>query len=206
LGARLRAAGVPELGIANLGLIGNRLLAGGKPEMAPEFGDIFGEAGVDRFERELSALPNVRYVVLRLGSNDIGFPGAFVSASHQVGAAQIIAGLQHLVGIAHARGIKVVGTTLSPFKDAELPKPGYYAPEKEPLRQAINAWMRQGVPFDALVDFDAVLRDREQPDRLAVQFDSGDHIHPNDAGYRALAEAFPIDFFMEGKQAADSGR
>jgi lysophospholipase L1-like esterase len=133
----------------------------------------------------------VRWLLLFEGINDINFtalPGA--PASQQTTAEQLIEGLSQLVDRAHARGIRVLGGTLMPMGGLWL-----HNAQTEGLRQAVNRWIRTGGKFDAVVDFDAVTRDPEQPERLRPAFDSGDHIHPNDAGNAAMAEAIDIAAF-----------
>jgi len=85
-----------------------------------------------------------------------------------------------------------VGTTVTPFEDANL-VPGFYSPEKDAAREKLNAWVRDSHEFDAAIDFDAIVRDPGHPRRLLPKYDSGDHLHPNDVGYRAIAEAVPLD-------------
>jgi lysophospholipase L1-like esterase len=181
LARRLAPQGVAVL---NAGISGNRLLRDG-----------MGESALARFERDVLGHPGVRAVVVLLGTNDIGWPGG-PFAPHEP-AAQLPAltrGFEQLVAMAHAHNVRVVGATLPPFERAleGTPLQGHHSPQKEALRQQLNAWIREGGAFDAVVDFDAVLRDPSHPTRLKPAFDSGDHLHPGDAGYRAMAEAIDL--------------
>ena len=192
LATRLQVAGQP-LGILNEGIIGNRLLRA-SPRSDREFGAAFGASGLARFDRDALAQPGVRWVIVRLGINDIGFPGAFAGAGKPVRVQSLIAGYRHLVAQAHERGIRMMGMTLTPFENATLAT-RFFTSEKEALRQAINSWIRTSHAFDAVVDLDALLRDPNRPERLLPLYDSGDHLHLNDAGYAVTANAIPLSWF-----------
>ena len=103
--------------------------------------------------------------------------------------ADLIAGYRTLVSSAHRRGVRIVATTITPFENAKA-GPGYYTPEKETVRQEVNAWIRGSGDFNAVVD--RLLRDPDRPTRLLPAYDSGDHLHPNDAGYAAAVNAIPL--------------
>ncbi len=181
LARRLAPHGVAVL---NAGIAGNRLLRAG-----------WGESALARFEHDVLRHPGVRAVIVLLGTNDIGFPGSpFAPAEPPQTLAALQQGLRQLVGQAHARGVRVVGATVPPFERAleGTPLEGHHSTAKEALRQALNAWMRSAGAFDAVVDFDAVLRDPARPARLLPALDSGDHLHPGDAGYRRMAEAVDL--------------
>jgi len=105
--------------------------------------------------------------------------------------ARIIAGYRHLIAQAHARGVRIFGATLLPYQGA-----GYYSPAGEAIREAVNAWIRTSGAFDGVIDFDAVMRDPADPLRLNPAYDSGDHLHPNDAGYQAMADAINLDMLL----------
>ena len=179
-----------EVGVLNQGIIGNRLLHDSPRETRDRFGGALGQSGLTRFDRDVLDQPGVRYVILCLGINDISFPGVFTPATEQVRAGDIIAGYRQLIARAHAKGVRIIGTTITPFENSRS-----YAPEKETVRQAVNAWIRGSVEFDALVDFDAAVRDPSHPARLLPAFDSGDHLHANDAGHVATANAIPLALF-----------
>ena len=200
------ANGKAELGVLNEGIIGNRLLADshsprqeGGPfgETLKKYGDALGEAGVARFDRDVLAEASVKYVILLLGINDILFPGAFIPASEGVNAQSVISGNRQLIARAHKKGIRVIGTTVPPFEDATFRNPTihFYTPDKESARQEVNAWIRTSGEFDAVVDFDEVVRDPSHPTRLLPAYDSGDHLHVNDAGNVRQGNAFPLNLF-----------
>jgi lysophospholipase L1-like esterase len=138
-------------------------------------------------------MAGVGYVTLMIGMNDIGNS----SALNPVSAEEIIAGYRQLIARAHEKGIAVYGATLTPFEGAR-----YYSPEKDLVREAVNDWIRIRGEFDGVIDFDAAVRDPGHPSRLLPAFDSGDHLHPNDRGYEAMANAVPLTLFRPPQQAA----
>lgn len=181
LARRFASTGDRSTAIVNLGISGNRLLSDSP---------CYGDALVQRFDRDALERPGVKTAILLIGINDINFAempprsGLDCDAPHtSVTAADLIAGYQRVVAAARHRGVKVFGATLTP---ASLPA------RREAIRLAVNQWIRTSRAFDGVVDFDAALRDPAQPDRLQRGFDSGDHIHPSDAGYTAMAEAVPV--------------
>jgi lysophospholipase L1-like esterase len=105
----------------------------------------------------------------------------------------LIDGYRQLIARAHARGVKLIGATITPFEGVDVP--GYYSEAKEVTRQAVNKWIRTSGSFDGVIDFDAVLRDPDHPGRLLPRFASEDHLHPNDDGYRAMADAIDLALF-----------
>jgi len=188
LAARLRTAGV-GFAVSNQGISGNRLLRDGAPGR-PQF----GKSGLARVERDVLSQPGVRHVVVYLGINDIGHPGSSgMDAGRPVTADELIAGLRQVIERGHELGLRVYGATLSPFEGTVFP--GYYSAEKEETRQAVNEWIRSRSDFDGIVDFDEALQDPTHPTRLRPEFDSGDHLHPNSAGERAMSEAFDLGLF-----------
>ncbi|KAB8161243.1 SGNH/GDSL hydrolase family protein [Streptomyces sp. 3MP-14] len=198
------APGRRTVGVVNKGISGNRLLYDAhEPDNDDPEDDwiaYFGESGLRRFDRDVLAHPGVSDVILHLGVNDIGQPGTLVPESERVTSAELIAGYRQLIARAHERGVRVHGATITPFRDTPV---GYFTPENERTRQEVNTWMRTSGAFDSVVDFDAALRDPEQPDRLAPRFDSGDHLHPNDAGNEAMAAAVPLG--LRGDPARELG-
>lgn len=171
LARRLLAAKMP-VGVVNEGISGNRLLS----EAAA------GPNALARFDRDVLGQVGVRSVIVLLGINDIGrAPDAPVTAR------DVIAALQQIAARGHDRGLRMVGGTLLPFEGA-----GYATAEGEAMRMAVNEFIRNSGAFDAVVDFDAAVRDPGHPARLRAEFDSGDHLHPNDAGYAAMAEAVDL--------------
>ena len=174
------------IAVLGAGIVGNRLLRGSPRDPPSEFGDALGEAGVVRFERDALSSPATKWVIVRLGINDLGLPGSLARARDAIGAADLIDGYKSLIQKAHQHLVRIYGTTLGPFEGADV-GPGYYSPEKEAIRQEVNSWIRTGGQFDGIVDLDAILRDPQHPSRLLPTFDSGDHLHPNDAGNAASA-------------------
>ncbi|MGI5423348.1 SGNH/GDSL hydrolase family protein [Streptomyces sp. CA-179760] len=157
-------------GVANAGIAGNRVLTDGP-----------GQSALHRLMRDALSLPGVRTVVLFQGVNDIKFePG--------VTAAELIAGYRTLIDRVHAAGKCVVGATIAPFKG--WPE---WDPAGEAVRQKVNAFIRNSGEFDAVADFDRVLRSPHDPERIDPVFDGGDHLHPNDKGMRAMADAVDLE-------------
>ncbi|HEU5157472.1 MAG TPA: SGNH/GDSL hydrolase family protein [Streptosporangiaceae bacterium] len=196
LAARLRATRhLRNLGVLNEGISGNRLLHDPNPPPGSDaegFAAFFGESALRRFDRDVGAQPGAKYVIVFLGVNDLGHPGTVAPPSEEVSAADIIGGFRQLIARAHDRGLKVFGATILPFRNDTF---GFFTPEREAARQAVNAWIRTGGEYDAVIDFDAALRDPARPDQLLPAYDSGDHLHPNDAGAAALADAVRLRIF-----------
>jgi lysophospholipase L1-like esterase len=192
LSRRVAGAGDDShIAVVNAGIAGNRLLSEGSG-----LSESFGPSGLARFERDVLSLPGVTHVVVLEGLNDIGFPGAKLGDEYLAdpkdvrSAEQIIDGHRTLIERGHARGVKVIGATISPFEEVRFP--GYYSEEKEKIRQKVNEWIRTGGAFDGVIDFDAVLRDPEHPGRMLAKFAYRDYLHPNDDGYRAMAGAVDL--------------
>ncbi|MCA8258823.1 SGNH/GDSL hydrolase family protein [Burkholderia sp. AU31624] len=182
LARRLTASGVESIGVANLGISGNRLLSDSA---------CYGTSLASRFERDALSRAGVKAAIVLIGINDINFaampPRAGLDCDHphtQVTAASLIDGYRRLIEAAHRQGVKVFGATLTP---AGLPE------GREAIRLEVNRWIRSGGGFDGVVDFDAVLRDPARPSVLQRRYDSGDGIHPSDAGYAAMADAVPVE-------------
>jgi lysophospholipase L1-like esterase len=176
LASRLQhTRGTPRLGVLNQGISGNRVLTDADP-LTPTN----GPSALNRLDAALSA-PGVTVVVVELGINDILKP------PNQLDPDLIVAGLREITNQAHARGLTVVGSTLTPCSGHDL-----WTPQLEKVREAVNKRIRAGHVFDTLVDFDRTLRDPADPARLLPVFDSGDHLHPSDAGYQAMADAIDL--------------
>ncbi|WAS90048.1 SGNH/GDSL hydrolase family protein [Nannocystis punicea] len=169
-----------SVAVVNHGLGGNRLLR-----------DSLGPSGLSRFERDVLGTPGVTHAIVLIGINDIGMPG-FSGPSEKVTADELIDGLESLADEARAKGVKAFVGTIMPFEDAFPP---YYTIEGEEIRQAVNTWIRDNDAYDGVVDFEAAVRDPEHPTRVLAAFDSGDHLHPNDAGHQAMADAVPLSIF-----------
>ena len=197
LAARLQAEpALRTVGVLNKGIGGNRLLHDGNTLPDTDFagiGPIFGDSALSRFDRDVLRAPGARHVIVLLGINDIGQPGSTSPPSEAVTVEQLIAAHRRLIARAHARGLRIYGGTLTPFADTTIP--GYYTPEREAQRQALNRWIRTGNAYDAVIDFDRAVRDPAAPARILPAYDSGDHLHPNDAGMQAMADAIPLRLF-----------
>ncbi|SAL80785.1 GDSL family lipase [Caballeronia peredens] len=180
-----------ETAVVNAGISGNRLLSNSP---------CYGEALVTRFERDALRQPGVRAVIVLIGINDINFAampahgGLDCDAPHtEVNADALVRGYQRLIAQAHQRGVKIYGATLTP---ASLP------PEREAIRTAVNESIRSSRAFDGVIDFDQALRDPARLSALQKRYDSGDHIHPSDAGYAAMAAAVPPEMVAATAKAA----
>jgi lysophospholipase L1-like esterase len=173
---------LPRTAVINQGIAGNRILH-----------DWIGTRALARMDRDVLARPGVRYVIVFIGLNDFGIPAAFDRPAEEVSADDVIEGLQQIIARTRAAGLKVYGGTLKPMEGSR--RRGYYSPASEAKRQAVNRWIRTSRAFDAVIDFDAVVRDPERPARLLPAYDSGDGSHPNDRGYKAIADAIDLALF-----------
>jgi lysophospholipase L1-like esterase len=177
LARRLAGAEWPIRGVLNEGIDGNEILhdfdcCGGNPNAQ------------QRLDRDVLTQDGVRDVILLEGINDIGHHGAEITAG------RIIQGMKNLIARAHHAGLRILGGTLTPFENTTIA--GYYTPAKEATREAVNQFIRTSHAFDGVVDFDQAIRDPSDPLRMLPAYDSGDHLHPNDAGYQAMANAVPL--------------
>jgi len=182
-----RLQGSPEarnIGVSNQGIGGNHLLTDG-----------LGPNALSRFDRDVLAPAGVRWVIVFEGVNDLGGlarNGEVAPAEHAALVQRVLAAYQQIIVRAHAHGLRVIGATVTPYAGSDYYHPG---PLSEADRQAVNQWIRAAGHFDAVVDFDAVVRDPQQPDRLLPKFDCGDHLHPSPAGYRAMGKAVQLSLF-----------
>jgi lysophospholipase L1-like esterase len=185
LNHRLESAATgPAVAVVDQGISGNRLLAGGGTA---------GASGDDRFPRDAVSEPGVTSVfVSSLGNDDIGAGGAGPAT-----ADDLIAGYERLISLAHAAGLRIVGATLTPDEGA-----GFWTRGGEVVRQQVNHWILTSGAFDATVDLAGIVADPTDPARLAPAFDSGDHLHLNDAGYAAVAAAIPVTTLVPGAAPA----
>jgi lysophospholipase L1-like esterase len=163
------------MAVMNAGIAGNRVLL-----------DNAGPNALARFERDVLSQTGVTHVIVMEGINDIGQGRANPLPS----AADLIGAHRQLILRAHARGLKIYGATLTPFEGA-----GYFTPEGEAKRAALNEWIRTGKEYDGVIDFDAAVRDPKQPTKFLSQYQSGDNLHPSDAGYQAMADAVDLSLF-----------
>ena len=181
LARRLAARGGRVLGVMNQGIGGNRILH-----------DTRGDSGLRRFDRDVLAQPGATHAIVFLGINDIRYRAD--RAHEMVSAEEMIAGLGQLALRAKAGGLKVYGCTLLTFEN-ETFLPGAYTAAGEAKRQKVNAWIRAGGAFDAVLDFEKALRDPAHPTRMLPLYDCGDHLHPSDAGYDRLGDSIDLALF-----------
>ena len=179
LQASLGAAG--RIGVVNRGISGNSLLTDYPNAL------LAGRRALERFDRDVLATSGVRYVLTLIGINDI----CYSSGSNPIPANNLIEGYRQLIARAHARGVKIIGATLPPFNGFV-----YYTSQREAVRRNVNIWLRASTEFDALLDTDAALRDPNNPTRIRQAYNSGDFLHPNAAGYQAIANAVPLAPFV----------
>lgn len=170
--------GARPVGVLNEGIAGNQVLADG--------GLAAGFNALARFERDVLAQTGVTHVVVMEAINDIGLAGRNPTPS----AEDLIAGQKQLITRAHEQGLKIYGATLTPFEGA-----AYFTQEGEAKRQAINDWIRTSGAYDGVIDMDKVIRDPSAPTKFLPMYDSGDHLHPNDDGYRAMGDAVDLALF-----------
>jgi lysophospholipase L1-like esterase len=178
LARELYSSGGPSLAVVDEGIGGNRLLSASS---------CFGQPGLTRFRADVLSQEGVREVILLEGINDIGMSRSrgFCSVPRvHVSARQLIDGYRRIIREAHAAGLKIFGATLLPFRGA-----GYWSPSGEVTREAVNRWIRYSRAFDGVIDFAHAMAEPGLPQRLDPRYDSGDHLHPNDAGYWEMAAA-----------------
>jgi lysophospholipase L1-like esterase len=173
-----------DVGVSNQGIGGNHLLTDG-----------LGPNALARFDRDVLAPAGVRWVIVFEGVNDLGGlarNGEVSAAEHAARVQEVLAAYRQMIVRAHAHGLRVYGATITPYAGSTYYHPG---PLSESDRQTVNQWIRTSGQFDAVIDFDAVVRDAQHPDQLLPLFDSGDHLHPSPAGYKAMGGAVPLDLF-----------
>lgn len=178
-----------RMGVMNAAIAGNRVLSNGAFQA--------GINALARFDEHALAQPGVTHVVFMEGINDIGNARENPAPS----AADIIAGHTQIIERARARGLKIYGATLTPFWGA-----AYYTEVGEAKRQAVNAWIRTSKAYDGVVDFDKATRDPNDPRKFLAAYDSCDHLHPNDAGYKAMADAVDLTLLRTGQVPTRSSR
>jgi len=186
----LTTPGAPKLAVLNEGIAGNRVLADGA-----------GVNALARFDRDVLGQAGVKWLFIMESINDIGqTTRANATAGPPVTPDDLIGALKQMVERAHTHGIKVIGCTLTPYEGA-----AYYSEQGEEIRQAVNRWIRTSGTFDAVVDYDAVTRDPANPKVFKMGFNDGDHLHPNDAGYKSMADSIDLRIFS-GKSASAAAK
>jgi lysophospholipase L1-like esterase len=192
LAERLVKAGA-NVAIVNQGISGARILR-----------DRMGDNALARFDRDVLSQPRADTVVLMMGINDVGWPDTILVPKGEPApsAADVIAGYKQIIARAHDKGLRIIGATLTPFEDTfhGTPLYGYYSEDKEAKRAAINDFIRTSGEFDGVIDFDALTRDPANPKHIQAQYDKGDHLHPNDAGYKAMAESIDLKLLGVSQQ------
>jgi lysophospholipase L1-like esterase len=177
-----------NVAVLNEGISANRVLRDG-----------FGVSALARFDRDVLSQPGVKWVTLLEGINDIGAgigpdfvfaPRPDAPASEIVTADELIGAYKQMIERAHDHGIKVYGSPLMPFEGAP-----YYSEHGNETRETVNRWIRTSKAFDAVIDFESVVKDPRQPNKMKAEFDSGDHLHPNDTGYKAMADSLSLALF-----------
>jgi lysophospholipase L1-like esterase len=182
LAARLQAnKATASFAVVNEGIGGNQVLKDGA-----------GVSALARFDRDALGVPGVEWVMILESINDIG---SMARADGTLTAADLIGALDQMVERAHMHGIKVAGCTLTPYHGAS-----YYSDAGEAIREAVNDWIRKGGAFDAVVDFEAAVRDPANPKEFRADLQTGDHLHPSDAGYAAMANAVDLGIFAGKKK------
>lgn len=178
-----------DVAVVNAGISGARLLR-----------NKMGENALARFGRDVLDQPGVSAVIVLIGINDISWLDTPLGPRDATPPPeQLIAGYRQLIAQAHLHNVRIVGATLTPFEGALIDSPmkHYYSADKERVRQAVNRWIRDSGEFDAVADFDAALRDPQHPQRLLPAYDSGDHLHPSDAGNKAMANAIDLSRMLD---------
>jgi lysophospholipase L1-like esterase len=182
LAARLKKEpGLDNVAVLNQGINGNRVLNQG-----------YGPSAISRLDRDVLAQNGARYVIVLEGINDIGLVARHAAPEDNITAQNLEFGMREIVDVAHAHGLKAFGATLTPYGGA-----GYYSDEGEQIRETVNDWIRSSGVFDGVIDFDKITRDPANPRQFNPAYDSGDHLHPSDAGYKAMDEGVDLKLFAK---------
>jgi lysophospholipase L1-like esterase len=174
--------GGARMGVINAGIAGNRLLVDG-----------LGINALARFDRDVLTQAGASCVIVLHGGNDIG------ARQQPVSLPDLIAAHQQLIARAHATGLRVIGSTLTPFEGSGLTA---WTPEAETARNGFNVWVKTGKAYDAFIDFDTALRDPANPSRIQKGYNSGDNLHPNDAGYRLMGDLIDLKLVLKCRAAS----
>jgi lysophospholipase L1-like esterase len=201
LARRLDAQRGPTLSVIDEGIWGNEVLT---PTQC------CGVSTLARLNRDVLDQPNVRDIIFLEGINDIGCSNtAFAlctGSTPNITANELINGYKKIIALAHRRGIRIFGATLTPFKNSQEYAPDYWTPAKEQIREVVNAWIRGKRHFDAVFDFDRALADPSDPQIINPIYDGGDHLHPNDAGYQVMADTVKIASLLQHPTVAAGRR
>jgi lysophospholipase L1-like esterase len=182
LAARLKQEhGLENVSVLNAGIGGNRVLNEGA-----------GPSALSRLYSDVLAQDGVKYVIVLESINDIGRLARLSAPEDTITAAQLEFGLLQIANAAHEHGIKAIGATLTPYGGA-----GYSSDKGEQVLEEVNNWIRTSGTFDGVVDFDQITRDPQNPKQFNPAYDSGDHLHPNDAGYKAMADGIDLKLFKK---------
>ena len=184
LARRLLASSEPPKAIVNAGISGGRVLA-----------PIAGPSALSRFDRDVLMQPGVTHVIVLEAINDLTRGTGMMDPRDSVTAEDIIAGYKQLITRAHERGVMIFGATLTPVGGLNIPT----IATVDVKRRAVNDWIRTSKAFDGVIDFEAATRDPSQSDRFLPAYDSGDHLHPSDAGYKAMGEFIDLTLFRKGR-------
>ena len=155
--------------------------------------DFVGTNALARLDRDVLVQTGVKYVVVLEGNNDFLIPGLIGNPAEVITVTQVIQGHRQMIDRAHALGLRIYGGTSTPVEG--YPFPGFWSAALEVNRQAVNHWIRTSNAYDAVIDFDRVMRDPSHPTRLLPAYDSGDRLHPNDAGYKVMADSIDLSLF-----------
>jgi lysophospholipase L1-like esterase len=181
-----------NIAVLNAGISGNRLLRNGPHP----FESMFGASALTRFDRDVLTQAGAKYVIIALGGGDLTHPGSSAPYAESVHPERVIEGLLQLVRRSRSSGLKVIGGTLTPIEGGHQKGfPPAYSPHKEKKRQAVNDWIRNGGAYDAVIDFDAIVRDPSRPSWLNPAYDFDDHLHLNDVGHQAVGDAIDLEIF-----------
>jgi lysophospholipase L1-like esterase len=194
--ARLQASpATRDTAVLNEGISGNRVLHDGRGNS----GSAFGPSAAARFDRDVLAMAGVDTLIVFEGGNDINHPGGSAPVEETITPQVLIAGYRQLVARAHEHGIRVLIATITPFEGINKPA---QTEERERFRTSVNQWIMSNHDSDGAIDFSAAIADPARPARIDPRFDSGDHLHPNDAGYKAMADSINLKLL----QSKSTGR